>query len=54
MALCRARTRIIKHTRHPQWQESFQVPVADQAAEISFTLKDATLFGASPGPRHDQ
>lgn len=42
---CRARTRIIKHTHHPIWEEAFQVPVADQVKEVGFLLKDASYFG---------
>ena len=43
--MCRARTRIIKHTHHPGWEEIFQVPVADEVTDIGFLLKDATYFG---------
>lgn len=41
----RARTRIIKHTHHPVWEEAFQVPVADEVKEVGFLLKDASYFG---------
>jgi hypothetical protein len=51
--LCRARTRVIKHTHNPGWEESFQVPVADKCKEIGFLLKDATLFGEVVSPLID-
>lgn len=44
----RARTRIIKHTHQPVWEEAFQVPVADEVKEVGFLLKDASYFGKLP------
>ncbi|KAK9802796.1 hypothetical protein WJX73_007251 [Symbiochloris irregularis] len=42
----RARTRIIKTTTHPQWDERFSILVADKVRGVGFTIKDANIFSS--------
>ncbi|KAK9129364.1 hypothetical protein Sjap_009851 [Stephania japonica] len=41
-----ARTRVIKNSQDPLWNEHFKIPVAHPASEIEFVVKDNDMFGA--------
>ena len=45
--LCRARTDVLGHDSHPDWQEHFEILVADEVDDISFTVKDDNWIGES-------
>ncbi|KAL3153372.1 hypothetical protein ABBQ38_011712 [Trebouxia sp. C0009 RCD-2024] len=42
----RARTNVVGHSSHPDWQEHFEILVADEVSDISFTVKDDNWIGA--------
>lgn len=44
---CRARTNVVGHSSHPDWQEHFEILVADEVSDISFTVKDDNWIGVS-------
>ncbi|KAF3336188.1 phospholipase D gamma 1-like protein [Carex littledalei] len=41
-----ARTYVIDNNENPIWDQHFNVPVAHEAAEVLFTVKDDDVFGA--------
>lgn len=41
-----ARTYVIDNNENPKWDQHFYVPVAHEAAEVLFTVKDDDVFGA--------
>ena len=41
-----ARTRVIKNTQNPNWNEHFVIPLAQKMAELEFQVKDDDVFGA--------
>ncbi|XP_023003858.1 phospholipase D delta-like isoform X1 [Cucurbita maxima] len=41
-----ARTRVIKNSQNPHWNEHFVIPLAQKMAEIEFQVKDDDVFGA--------
>lgn len=41
-----ARTRVIKNSQNPNWNEHFVVPLAQKMAELEFQVKDDDVFGA--------
>ena len=43
--MCRARTDVLGHSSNPDWQEIFEILVADEADDISFTVKDDNWIG---------
>ena len=49
---CRARTNVLGHSSNPDWQEHFEILVADEVEEISFTVKDDNWIGASVSQGH--
>lgn len=44
--LRRARTNVHGHSSHPDWQEHFEILVADEVEDISFTVKDDNFIGS--------
>ena len=42
---CRARTNVLGHSSNPEWQEHFEILVADEVDDISFTVKDDNWIG---------
>lgn len=42
---CRARTDVLGHSSNPEWEEQFEILVADEAEELSFTVKDDNWIG---------
>lgn len=53
--ISRARTDVLGHSSHPEWQEHFEILVADEADDISFTVKDDNWIGqqlAQPSNTH--
>lgn len=45
--VCRGRTNVLGHSSDPHWQEHFEVLVADEVDDISFTVKDDNWIGVS-------
>ncbi len=43
--ICRARTDVLGHSSNPEWEEQFEILVADEADELSFTVKDDNWIG---------
>ncbi|KAG2696564.1 hypothetical protein I3760_07G063600 [Carya illinoinensis] len=41
-----ARTRVLKNTQDPQWNEHFHIPLAHQVVNLEFEVKDDDIFGA--------
>lgn len=41
-----ARTRVIKNSQNPHWNEHFIIPLAQKMAELEFQVKDDDVFGA--------
>ncbi|KAG7034062.1 Phospholipase D delta [Cucurbita argyrosperma subsp. argyrosperma] len=41
-----ARTRVIKNSQNPNWNEHFVIPLAQKMAELEFQVKDDDVFGA--------
>ncbi|KAL1343983.1 hypothetical protein HN51_017900 [Arachis hypogaea] len=41
-----ARTRVIANSQNPTWNEHFKIPLAHQATELEFYIKDNDMFGA--------
>ncbi|TYK12508.1 phospholipase D delta [Cucumis melo var. makuwa] len=41
-----ARTRVIKNSQNPHWNEHFVIPLAQKMAELEFQVKDDDVFGA--------
>nr|XP_043632536.1 phospholipase D delta [Erigeron canadensis] len=41
-----ARTRVLKNSRNPRWDERFNIPLAHNLAHLEFEVKDDDLFGA--------
>ncbi|KAB1201776.1 Phospholipase D delta [Morella rubra] len=41
-----ARTRVLKNTQNPRWNESFYIPLAHPTTNLEFEVKDDDLFGA--------
>ncbi|VVA09974.1 PREDICTED: phospholipase [Prunus dulcis] len=41
-----ARTRVIKNSQNPQWNEHFFIPLAHPVINLEFQVKDNDLFGA--------
>ncbi|KAL3162479.1 hypothetical protein ABBQ32_010140 [Trebouxia sp. C0010 RCD-2024] len=37
---CRARTNVLSHGSNPEWGEEFEILVADEVDDVSFTVKD--------------
>lgn len=41
-----ARTRVIRNSQNPRWDESFNIPLAHPLVELEFRVKDDDVFGA--------
>lgn len=41
-----ARTRVIKNSLNPQWNERFNIPLAHPVVDLEFRVKDDDVFGA--------
>ncbi|GAV78584.1 C2 domain-containing protein/PLDc domain-containing protein/PLD_C domain-containing protein [Cephalotus follicularis] len=41
-----ARTRVIKNSQRPRWNEHFDIPLAHPATHLEFQVKDDDIFGA--------
>ncbi|KAJ9540895.1 hypothetical protein OSB04_027401 [Centaurea solstitialis] len=41
-----ARTRVLKNSRNPWWDERFKIPLAHKLAHLEFEVKDDDIFGA--------
>ena len=41
----RARTNVLGYSSNPDWQEHFEILVADEVNDVSFTVKDDKLIG---------
>lgn len=41
-----ARTRVIRNSKHPVWNEHFFIPLAHPVANLEFQVKDNDMFGA--------
>lgn len=41
-----ARTRVLKNSQNPVWDERFNIPLAHPVAELEFRIKDDDIFGA--------
>ncbi|XP_031262658.1 phospholipase D delta-like [Pistacia vera] len=41
-----ARTRVIKNSQNPFWNEHFLIPLAHPVADLEFQVKDNDVFGA--------
>lgn len=41
-----ARTRVLKNSRNPRWNERFIIPLAHQLLNLEFQVKDDDVFGA--------
>ncbi|GLT82576.1 hypothetical protein SLE2022_009400 [Rubroshorea leprosula] len=41
-----ARTRVIKNSKNPVWEETFNIPLAHPVVDLEFRVKDDDLFGA--------
>ncbi|XP_041020111.1 phospholipase D delta [Juglans microcarpa x Juglans regia] len=41
-----ARTRVLKNSQDPQWNERFLIPLAHQVVNLEFQVKDDDVFGA--------
>ncbi|MFS7970206.1 putative phospholipase D [Helianthus anomalus] len=41
-----ARTRVLKNSKNPRWNERFIVPLAHELANLEFQVKDDDVFGA--------
>lgn len=42
----RAGTDVLGHSSNPEWEEQFEILIADEAEELSFTVKDDNWIGA--------
>ena len=43
--VCRARTNVLGYSSNPDWQEHFEILVADEVDDLSFTVKDDNWIG---------
>ncbi|KAK7307458.1 hypothetical protein VNO77_40539 [Canavalia gladiata] len=41
-----ARTRVLKNSQNPVWNESFNIPLAHPVVDLEFRIKDDDVFGA--------
>lgn len=41
-----ARTRVVKNSQNPRWDEHFEIPLAHPVENLEFRVKDDDLFGA--------
>lgn len=39
---------MLSHSANPEWEEHFEILVADEVEDISFTVKDDNWIGVSP------
>ena len=38
---------MLRHSAHPEWEEHFEILVADEVEDVSFTVKDDNWIGVS-------
>lgn len=41
-----ARTRVLKNSQNPKWDERFNIPLAHHVVDLEFEVKDDDIFGA--------
>ncbi|KAI7726445.1 hypothetical protein M8C21_021355 [Ambrosia artemisiifolia] len=41
-----ARTRVLKNSKNPKWNERFNIPLAHEVVQLEFEVKDDDIFGA--------